>query len=289
MPSFNCCMNILLGQTPESTSRPQFDVASIKPSVPREVSSPYQRSYGNAGPGQYLARNTPLQLIVAQAYDIRAAYIFGGPVWVSSDGYEILARAETSAEEARSTRNGIQPMFDRDRLRLQALLEARFSLKVHREIRQLPIFAVTVVKGGPKVQPANCITFDPNRPAALRPGQFRPAYCGQAPSEQNGLSFKVTGSGVTMTHFLLSLSNFSPRPFIDHTGYKPTFNATVEWYIEPTQSPGLVEIDKSSPPAEPLGPSLVTALQEQLGLKLKSTKGPIEVLVIDKVERPSAN
>jgi uncharacterized protein (TIGR03435 family) len=282
-------LNILLGQTPESTSRPQFDVASIKPSVPREVSSPYQGSYGNAGPGQYLARNTPLQLIVAQAYDIRAAYIFGGPVWVSSDGYEILARAETSAEEARSTRNGTQPMFDRDRLRLQALLEARFSLKVHHEIRQLPIFAVTVAKGGPKVQPANCITFDPNRPAVLRPGQFRPAYCGQAPSEQNGLSFKVTGSGVTMTHFLLSLSNFSPRPFIDHTGYKPTFNATVEWYVEPTQSPGLVETDKSSPPAEPLGPSLVTALQEQLGIKLKSTKGPMEVLVIDKVERPSAN
>jgi uncharacterized protein (TIGR03435 family) len=161
-------LNILLGQTPESASRPRFDVASIKPSVPSETSSPYQRSYGNAGPGQYLARNTPLQLIVAQAYDIRAAYIFGGPAWVSSDGYEILARAETSAEEARSTRNGTQPMFDRDRLRLQALLEDRFSLKVHREARELPIFAVTIAKGGPKVQPANCITFDPNRPAVLQ-------------------------------------------------------------------------------------------------------------------------
>jgi len=282
--------NILLGQTPESASRPQFDVASIKPSVPREVPSPYQRSYGNSGPGQYLARNTPLQLIVAQAYDIRAAYIFGGPAWVSSDGYEILARTETSAEEARSTRNGTQPMFDRDRLRLQVLLEARFSLKVHRETRQLPIFAVTIAKGGPKVQPANCITFDPNRAAVLRPDQFRPAYCGLAPSEQNGLSFKVTASGVTMTHLLLSLSNFSARPFIDRTGYTPTFNATVEWYVEPIQSPGsLVGTDKSSPPAEPLGHSLVAALQEQLGLKLKSTKGPIEVLVIDKVERPSAN
>jgi uncharacterized protein (TIGR03435 family) len=283
-------LNVLLGQTPESASRPRFDVASIKPSVPREISNPYQRSYGNAGPGRYLARNTPLQLIIANAYDIRAAYIFGGPAWVSSDGYEILARAETSAEEARSTRNGTQPMFDRDRLRLQALLEDRFSLKVHRETRQLPIFAVTVAKGGPKVQPANCITFDPNRPAVLKPGQFRPAYCGLAPSEQNGLSFKVTGSGVTMTHLLLSLSNFSDRPFIDRTGYTPTFNATVEWYVEPIQSPGnLVGTGKSSRSTEPLGPSLVTALQEQLGLKLKSTKGPIEVLVIDQVERPSAN
>ena len=282
-------LKILFGQTPESASRPKFDVASIKPSVPREVSSPYQRSYGNAGPGQYLARNTPLQLIVGQAYDIRAAYIFGGPAWVSSDGYEILARAETSAEEARSTRNGTQPMFDRDRLRLQAPLEARFGLKVHHETRQLPIFAVTVAKGGPKIQPANCITFDPNRPAVLRPGQFRPAYCGLAPSEQNGLSFKVTASGVTMTRLLLSLSNFSTQPFVDRTGYTPTFNATVEWYVEPTQSSGLVETDKSSPPTEPLRPSLVTALQEQLGLKLKPTKGPIEVLVIDKVERPSAN
>ncbi len=93
-----------------------------------------------------------------------------------------------------------------------------------------------------------------------------------------------------MAHFLLSLSNFSDRPFIDRTGYAPTFNATVEWYVEPIQSPGnLVETSKSSRSTEPLGPSLVTALQEQLGLKLKSTKGPIEVLVIDKVERPSAN
>ncbi len=92
-----------------------------------------------------------------------------------------------------------------------------------------------------------------------------------------------------MTHLLLSLSNFSDRPFIDHTGYKPTFNATVEWYVEPIQSPGSVETGKSSRSTEPLGPSLVTALREQLGLKLKSTKGPIEVLVIDKVERPSAN
>ena len=283
-------LNVLLGQTPESVSRPEFDVASIKPSVPREISRPDQRAYGNAGPGQYLARNTPLQLIVAQAYDVRAAYIFGGPAWVSSDGYEILARAETSGEEARSTRNGTQPMFDRDRLRLQALLEARFSLKVHRETRQPPIFAVTVAKGGPKVQPPNCITFDPNRPVVLGPGQSRPAYCGMAPSEQKGNSFKVTGSGVTMTRLLLSLSNFSARPFIDHTGYTPTFNATVEWYVEPIQSPGSpVETDNTPRSTEPSGPSLVAALQEQLGLKLKSTKGPIEVLVIDKVERPSAN
>jgi len=93
-----------------------------------------------------------------------------------------------------------------------------------------------------------------------------------------------------MTHFLLSLSNFSARPFIDHTGYTPTFNATVEWYVEPVHSPGsLVETDQSALPAELLGPPLVTALQEQLGLKLKSTKGAIQVLVIDKVERPSAN
>lgn len=156
-------------------------------------------------------------------------------------------------------------MFDRDRQRLQALLAERCNLKVHRETRELPIFAVTIAKGGPKLQPPNCVTFDSTRP----PVQPRPVYCGAAPYEQNGTSFKVTANGVTMTRLLLQLSNFSDRPLIDRTGYTATFNATVEWQAEE--------------------PSLLTALREQLGLKVEAGKGPIEVLVIDNVARPSAN
>jgi uncharacterized protein (TIGR03435 family) len=91
-----------------------------------------------------------------------------------------------------------------------------------------------------------------------------------------------------MTWLLLQLSNFSDRPLMDRTGYTPAFNATVEWYVEPIRSPG----SNDSPPlssAAPPGPSFLTAVQEQLGLKLEATKGPIEVLVVDHVERPSAN
>ncbi len=256
-------LNVLLAQP----SGPQFEVASIKPSIPREISRPDQRSYGNPGPGKYVARNTPLQLIVAQAYDIRAVHIVGAPPWLSSDLYEIQAVAEVTPDEARSSRTGTQPMFDRDRQRLQALLEERCNLKVHRETRELAIFTVNITKGGLKLQPPNCVTFDPNQPPAK--GQPRPAYCGAAPYEQNGASFKVTANGVTMTRLLLQLSNFSERPLVDRTGYAPTFNATVEWNADET--------------------NLLTALQEQLGLKLESSKGPIEVLVIDNVTRPSAN
>jgi uncharacterized protein (TIGR03435 family) len=224
--------------------------------------------------------------MIAQAYEVRAVHILGGPAWIRSDGYEVLARADVSAEEEQSSRKGTPPTFDRDRLRLRALLEDRFSLKVHRETRELPIFAVTVAKGGLKVQPQNCIAYDPSRPVV--PGQSRPAYCGSAPYEQNGAHFKVTGSGVTMTRLLLQLSNFSDRPLVDRTAYTEAFNATVEWYVEPIRSPGRVDSPQLSSGEAP-GPSFLTAMQEQLGLKLEAAKGPMEVLVVDHVERPSAN
>jgi uncharacterized protein (TIGR03435 family) len=226
--------------------------------------------------------------MIAQAYEISAVHVLGGPAWIRSDGYEVTARADVTAEEEEPTpRTGTPPTFERDRLRLRALLEDRFNLKVHRETRELPVLAVTIAKGGPKLQPPNCVTFDQNQPPVIRPDQARPAYCGTAPYQQNAAAFKITGSGVTMAELIRSLSTFSDQPLVDRTGYTQKFNATVEWYVEPIKSPG--SDDRLPQSADPPGPSLITALQQQLGLKLESAKGPIEVLVVDKVERPAEN
>ena len=262
----------------------QFDVASIKPTG--TVSTPDRRSYGNPSPGQYLARNTPLLLFIEQAYKIRTGQVVGGPDWIRSDGYDVAAKAEVGGQEGTSRREGTQPMFPRDRLRLQAFLQQRFELIVHRETRKLPVYEVTIAKGGPKIQPQSCVAFDEDRPAANKPGSPRPAYCGLAPYEQNGIRFRMVGSGVTMAQLFEQLSNFSELPLVDRTGYTGVFNATVEWYTNPLSAP--IGPNNASA-SEPLGPPLATALQRQLGLKLRRRRSPTEVLVIDRVERPSAN
>lgn len=245
----------------------QFDVATIKPSDPGEMAKPNSRSYGNSGLGKYVAKNTPLMFMIEQAYGIRSRLILGAPEWVASDGYDILARAEVGPEEtAAAPRSPVTHMFAPDNLRLQALLEDRFGLKVRRENRELPVYALTVAKEGLKVRPADCPSPGP--------------VCGSAPYRQNRAAFKITAAGVTMATLLRALSNFSDRPLVDRTGYTEPFNAAIEWYD--------AESKYASGDDSP-GPSLFTALREQLGVKIEPTKGPVEVLVIDRVERPSAN
>jgi len=262
-----------------SQTRAEFEVASIKPSG--DAFQPNQRSYGNGAPGKYIAKNTPLIFVIEQAYGIRSPQILGAPDWIRSDGYEMLAKAEVSAEEARDARRSEEThMFGQDTLRLLSLLEDRFSLKAHRETRNLPVYALIIAKGGLKVHPPNCVAWDPDHARVTGPSQPIPSYCGLAPYEQNRASFKITASGTTMRNLARSLSHFAERPVIDRTGYAEPFNATVEWYDADS---------KYASPADSPGPGLFTALQEQLGLRLESTKGPVEVLVVDHVERPSAN
>jgi len=160
---------------------------------------------------------------------------------------------------------------------LQSLLEDRFQLKIRREIREVPVYVLTVAKSGPKLkssQEGSCPT--PNPAGGSCPGSVW--------AERKGTSVVVDQQD-TPDGFSRMLSQRLGRPVIDKTGIKGMFDFHLEFAPDETTG-GTAPPDVAT---DPSGPSIFTAVQEQLGLKLESAKGPGEVLVIDRVERPSEN
>ena len=206
--------------------------------------------------------------------------IEGGPPWIKSDEFTISAKAEgTPRIEVMSG-----PM-------LQTILEDRFKLKIHRASRDIPVYALTVAKGGPKLQPPkDCIPIDlaAPRPAAP-PGQL-PRLCGMGHiGAPKGSNLVEEFYGVTLAQFSRSLS--LDRPVIDKTGISGRFDIHLEFALDDTTREVLPPNNPANLyPEDPTGgTSIFSAVQEQLGLKLEATKGPGEYLVIDSVERPSEN
>jgi uncharacterized protein (TIGR03435 family) len=195
--------------------------------------------------------------------------IEGGPKWLDSGRFQIGAKADGRFSQAMM--NG--PM-------LQALLEGRFKLKLHRESRVVPAYALTVAKGGPKLQPlkeGSCTSPDPENPPSPPPGEDFPVICGTISGRRNGPNQTMTVHGMSLDEFSKFGMGLFGRPVINKTGIAGKFDLHLEF--EPNNAAA----------DEPSGPSIFTALQEQLGLKLVPTKGPFDVLVIDHVERPSDN
>jgi uncharacterized protein (TIGR03435 family) len=210
----------------------------------------------------------------------------GGPAWINSEFYRIEAKAEgTPSDELMRG-----PM-------MKALLEERFKLKTHRETRSIPVYALSVAKGGPKLQMApqgSCMIVDRDHPfLGVAAGQAPPRVCGMIQATNGGLDTY----GQTMAGLCLQLSGRLDREVIDKTGIGGMFNFRLEAppaYLFPDLSAdgssGLR--DPSSPMTTPDSPDVYAAIQaalQKLGLKLERTKGPDEFLVIDRVERPSEN
>jgi uncharacterized protein (TIGR03435 family) len=173
---------------------------------------------------------------------------------------------------------------------LRSLLEERFRLAIHRETRQLPAYLLTVAKTGPKLQPSregSCTPYVTGAPPpTTKPGEPRPDYCGFQRTAMGALN----GKAVTMAELAKTLSrsytSMLERNVIDGTGLTGKFDIHLTWAVDPAGAHNGA-IDNTA--SDATGPSIFTALQEQLGLKLESTKGPVEVLVIDHIEKPSGN
>jgi uncharacterized protein (TIGR03435 family) len=273
----------VFGQAP----RPEFEVASMKPSA-----GGVGRSIGMDRAGDLNAKNVPLRMLIAEAYGVKPFQIYGAPGWINSDAYDVNAKPEVNRKQGPAKKEPFETMWADIQQRLQVLLEERCSLKVHHETKELPVYVLTVAKSGLKVRPADCIAIDPqNPPERPAPGDERPVFCGTIRLGRNGQNSTLTGTGVTMRDFVLHwLTQATGRTVIDKTGYTETFTAILEWTPDSTPRPPGADDPTAPPPAsDPTGPSFFTALQEQLGLKLESSKGPVEVLVIDHVEKPSAN
>jgi uncharacterized protein (TIGR03435 family) len=221
----------------------QFDVVSVKPSASGEHCCFMMQ---NLPGGTVRFAGMPLRMLIMSAYDLKAFQLSGGPDWIRTDRWDIQAKVD--GVEGRLTMPQQRPM-------LQALMVDRFQLKVHKETREMPVYALVVDKKGFKLTVHT--TGDP-----------------QIRSGNGSLSLKKSG----MAWLTFWLSQQLDRVVIDQTELKDEYDYSLEWTPDPGQGG-----------AESIGPSIFTALQEQLGLRLVSQKGPVEILVIDSVEIPSAN
>jgi uncharacterized protein (TIGR03435 family) len=216
----------------------------------------------------YMAENISPKYLIATAYNVKQDSISGGPDWIDSVHYDINAKVSGSDSAAPPKLTGAQR-----RQMLQSLLADRFQLVVHTETKEAPIFELSVTKTGPKFHEATPgDTFasgvkgldglsHPGFPMMTGPGQ-------------------LTGQGVTISSVIDVLSQTLHRPVVDKSGLTGEYDISLQW------TPDSVA---AADPANDDGSSIFTALREQLGLKLESTKGPVKTLVIDNVAKPSEN
>jgi uncharacterized protein (TIGR03435 family) len=277
------------GQTADA---PTFEVASVK----RNTSGDRRIMFGVQPGGRFTATGATLKMLIGTAYGagqpLMPSQIVGGPEWIDRDRFDIVAKAEAGT---------VLGPDGRLALMLRALLEDRFQLAVHNETRELPIFALVMARSdgrrGPDLTPAEDCTPrrgaarppavpppPPPPPAPLAPGE-RPA-CGMRIGPGN-----LAGGGMPIANLASALSRLPAvnRMVQDRTGLTGAFNFDLKW--TPDQMPqlppgGLPPGAPPLPPIDPDGPSLFAALQEQLGLKLESTRGIVEIVVVDRAEQP---
>jgi len=248
---------------------PSFEAASVKVnrSGSREV------NFGMPGGGRFTATNAPLREIIRVAYSPLPDFlIVGAPDWIRTERFDIVAKAEGNPERAQ--------LF----LMLRALLADRVKLTVHRETREIPIYALVRAKTegplGPRLRPAavDCVALM----AAAQKGTPLPPsnriLCGT-----RARAGTIAIGGMTMDQIALGLWPQLGRVVVDRTGLQGSFDLDLDFAPESSVTASTGAPD--APPGD--APSIFTAVQEQLGLKLESTRGPVEVLVIDRVERPT--
>ncbi|MGA2196516.1 MAG: TIGR03435 family protein [Bryobacteraceae bacterium] len=233
-----------------ATTPPAFEVASIKPASLQEPGRVSTRMSSDAGMLRYT--NVSVSDVIGQAYRVQQNQI-SGPAWLATERFDIAAKIPAGA-----AKDQIPRMF-------QALLAERFKLAFHREKKELPIYTLVAAKSGTKLQKAESLT-------GLSIG-----------TNPNGAH--VTGQ-VSIQWLSDYLSTRLGREVLDQTGLDGVYAVALTLVPDPAEEQGSLN---GSAPAAP-GPSLFTALQEQLGLKLVATRGPVEVLVIDHVEKsPTEN
>jgi uncharacterized protein (TIGR03435 family) len=220
----------------------------------------------------------------AEVHDL----ISGGPGWIKSDEFEVQARipSGTPAYTFQQLNSGQAPQLH---MMIRNLLHDRFKVEAHSESRDMPVYILTVSKGGPKLKPFEEGSCDPAPPPPpFKSGQKRGCFggVGFTPS----FKLQVGGTGVTVEGFAQMLGLALDRPVIDKTGIAGVFDIDLQSAVEGTRmAQYLIPNGNQRPAPSDPAPSIFTAIQDQLGLRLKATRGSVEVLVIDSAEKPDAN
>jgi uncharacterized protein (TIGR03435 family) len=238
---------------------PKFEVASLKASPPE----PSGLGGIRPAPGgeRYVASNCPLKLLITVAFKIKGDLVLGGPGWINTERFDLNAKAAQPST------------IDELRLMLQDLLADRFKLRYHRETRELPVYALSVEKGGPK----------------LKAQESRNA--GEQWIDQTTAGMvhtKLSAKVVTMDYLAFRLSQLLDRPVIDRTQLKGSYDFELAYTRD--LPPGVPDgAQFNGQPIDTSGPTIFAAIRQQLGLELNPQKGPVEMIVIDHAEKPVEN
>jgi uncharacterized protein (TIGR03435 family) len=247
---------------------PSFEVASVTVNT---SGSPVSRMVAPAGTGRFEATNTPVRMLILNAYGIPGFQLTGGPSWIEGVRVDVVARAATTA-----TRDEISRM-------VRGLLAERFNLVVHRAQREMPVYSLVVARDdrrlGPKLQASttDCAAVTATGGAApqLPSGQL---LCTTRMSPAS-----INAGGMTMVRLAQTLSGIVGRVVTDETKLTGAYDLQLSFAPEQPLPPG------APPSADPDAPSIFAALQEQLGLKLNTRRGMVDVLVIDRIDPPKEN
>jgi uncharacterized protein (TIGR03435 family) len=279
----------LTAQSPANNSASvRFEVISVKPNPTGRAGMTQTRILPG---GRYIATNMPIRLLVGQTYQVQSYRLIGGPAWFETEAFDIVATADRDLSPA----NGQRPLNDA----LKALLSERFKLVVHMETRQLPAYALVLAGKdgnlGPNITRSartDCAAVLAEVAAArAREGSAGPPPPpppgGQAPPcgivNMNGMFALDSGTPLMLTNVLSAELN---RKVFDRTGLTGLFDVRLTWTPDVLPAGPL---PPENPPIDPNGPSIFTAVREQLGLKLEPMSGPVDVLVVDRIERPTPN
>jgi uncharacterized protein (TIGR03435 family) len=243
---------IAIAQAPTPAARmaadahPSFAVATIKPHDPDVGGQQF-----NTSGDRVIIRDQTVASMVSFAYAIHSHQIADAPDWIYHDRFDVEGKTDTEGE----------PSLRQFQEMLQKLLADRFGLKVHRDKRELSVYAMRLAKGGPKLKPAADLNSDPDQEA-----------------NSHGTELTQTYTNSSMSDFILGMQFFLDRPLVDQTGLTGRYDFTFRYNADEAHT-----TDPNAPPG------IFTAVQEQLGLKFEPVKAPADVFVIDHVERPSAN
>lgn len=218
--------------------------------------------------------------LIQAAYGVQDFQILGGPGWIDSDRYDVQVLAPGQ--------RGLQAL----RPKVQGLLKEKFKLEFHREKKELPVYTLRIGRDGPrmwKTTEGSCVPFDPSVRHPRVPGEKPPEYCGLIKTGVNAwLNRTLDGVGVPMNGtdempgLVMTISRELHRTVIDKTGLTAKYDFHLEWDRSATPE-SETHPDRAG---EVPGPSLIRAVEDQLGLKIEPGKAPVEVLVIDRIEKP---
>ena len=250
----------IFAQAPPLPAGPTaYTVASIKPNKSSDDRFMLRPLPG----GGLTATGVTLKMFIMFAYGVASYQISGAPNWVGVERWDVEAKTD-----------GVEGRLPLSQALLRRLLEDRFQLKTLRETRKMPVYALRVNKNGLKLKP----------------------HAGDAAGSKPQVSFGFGSASFTdssLADLAAQLTLYLDRPVLDRTGIQGDYDFALNWTPAPNESSpqamGLPPRAEPPRPADSNGPSIFTALQEQLGLKLESTKGPVDILVIDHIERPSEN